>query len=87
MGGGGGGGGGTGFLWQPAAKTKVTKVASDAIVLECCVFKVLLLLAFSRYRYFQLQLGMEFPLPWSRRCCSVPSESMVHISEPPPFSR
>jgi len=40
IGGGGGGGGGTGFLWQPAAKTKVTNAASDAVIFECCVFKV-----------------------------------------------
>ncbi len=36
--------------------------------------------------YFQLQFGIESPLPCEMACCWVPSASMLHICAPP-FSR
>src|ERR1700760_708759 len=97
--GGGGGGGGTAFLWHPAAKVRVATAMSEAKCLCCGIFTIFSCLVrfpgrdccigpqagLCESRYFQLQLGIEFPLLWVSRCCSVPSESMVHISAPPPF--
>src|SRR6202453_3364250 len=96
---GGGGGGGTAFLWQPATRVRVATAMSDAKYLCCGLFTMFSLRSSfpkalpnqgrmysnwtTRPSYFQLQLGIEFPPLWVRRCCSVPSESMVHISAPP----